>query len=103
MTNEMEIALKAINKWVFFGWNYSCVNHEWSGVIGETRREVVPRFLTEIQWTCNFDHMLSKWKTATRSGNPDAYLVNFYADLSNENRILLLKWVMENYNDEPKI
>ena len=103
MTESMKTAINAINKWVFFGWNYSCIEHEWTDVHGEKRFEVVPRFLAEIQWTCNFDHILSKWHLAVKDSNTDAYLVKFYAELGNENRRLILQWVMENYNDERKV
>lgn len=103
MTQEMKIAIKAINKWVFFGWNYSCIHHEWISVNGEKKCEVVPQFLAEIKWTCNFDHMLSKWKVAIHDANANSYLVKFYAELGVENRLLLLEWVMANYNDEQKI
>lgn len=103
MTESMETAIKAINKWVFFGWNYSCVHHEWISVNGEKKCEAVPQFLAEVKWTCNFDHMLSKWKIATHDANANSYLVKFYAELGVENRLLLLEWVMANYNDEQKI
>jgi len=103
MTESMETAIKAINKWVFFGWNYSCVHHEWISVNGEKKCEAVPQFLAEVKWTCNFDHMLSKWKIATHDTNANSYLVKFYAELGVENRLLLLEWVMANYNDEQKI
>lgn len=99
----MKTAIQAINKWVFFGWNYSLTDYEWTSVNGELKREVVPQFLAEIKWTCNFDHMLSKWHLATRDGNADSYLVKFYAELGSENRKFLLEWVMKNYDDEQKI
>lgn len=47
--------------------------------------------------------MLSKWKIATHDANANSYLVKFYAELDVENRLLLLEWVMANYNDEQKI
>ena len=103
MTESMETAIKAINKWVFFGWNYSCVHHEWISVNGEKKCEAVPQFLAEVKWTCNLDHMLSKWKIATHDANANSYLVKFYAELDVKNRVLLVEWVMANYNDELKI
>lgn len=103
MTESIKAAIKAINKWVFFGWNYPSIEHEWTNIHGEKKFEVVPVFLTEIKWTCNFDHILSKWHIATRTKNSNAYLVEFYAELGNENRRLLLKWVIDNYNDERTI
>ncbi len=103
MTESIKTAIKAINKWIFFGWNYHSIEHEWTNIHGEKKFEVVPVFLTEIKWTCNFDHILSKWHIATRTKNSNAYLVEFYAELGNENRRLLLKWVIDNYNDERTI
>ena len=103
MTESIKTAIKAINKWIFFGWNYPSIEHEWTNIHGEKKFEVVPVFLTEIKWTCNFDHILSKWHIATRTKNSNAYLVEFYAELGNENRRLLLKWVIDNYNDERTI
>lgn len=103
MTESIKTAIKAINKWIFFGWNYPSIEHEWTNIRGEKKFEVVPVFLTEIKWTCNFDHILSKWHIATRTKNSNAYLVEFYAELGNENRRLLLKWVIDNYNDERTI
>jgi len=103
MTEQMQMAINAINKWVFFGWNYPCIEHEWINVHGEKQIEVLPRFLVEIEWTCNFDHILSKWHLATHDADSHSYLVRFYAELGSENCRLLLKWVMENYHDERKI
>ncbi len=103
MTREIKIAIQAINKWVFFGWNYSCVQHEWTSVNGKEKQAIVPKFLAEIKWTCNFDHMLSKWQDAAHDAKADAYLVRFYAELGIENRQLLLEWVMANYSNEQKI
>lgn len=103
MTESIKTAIKAINKWIFFGWNYPSIEHEWTNIHGEKKFEVVPVFLTEIKWTCNFDHILSKWHIATRTKNSNAYLVEFYAELGNENRRLLLKWAIDNYNDERTI
>lgn len=99
----MEAAIKAINKWIYFGWNYPCIEHEWIDVHGDKRFGVVPQFLVEVKWTCNFEHMLSKWKAATHDTVSSAYLVKFYAELDTTNSKLLLEWVMENYNDEQKI
>lgn len=99
----MKSEIQAINKWVFFGWNYSLTDYEWTSVNGERKREVVPQFLAEVKWTCNFDHMLSKWHIATQDGKADSYLVKFYAELGTENRHMLLEWVLANYNDEQKI
>ncbi len=103
MAESIKTAIKAINKWVFFGWNYSCIQHEWKAGNGEQRNGTVPQFLVEVKWTCNFDHMYQKWRIAVHDANPNSYLVKFYAELDDRNRELLLEWIMENYNGEKKI
>lgn len=99
----MQIALRAINKWMYFGWNYSSEYYEWKSAGGETRQMVLPTFLFKIKWSCNFDHMVEKWIEATRYKDPDTYLIRFYCELDLWNRRLLLEWVMNNYTDERKI
>lgn len=103
MTDNMKNAIMAINKWFYFAMNYKTILHEWEGASGIRRSEHLPEFLVQAQWTCNLDHMYSKWRTATSSQNPSAYLMNFYAELDNANRIIFIEWLMTNYNDEKKI
>lgn len=102
-SEQLQLAMAAINKWLFFGWNYSCQLHEWVDFRGEQHSECLPDFLIEAKWTCNFSHMVEKWNTAVREGSPNSYLTRFYALLDVFNRRALLKWVIENYNDERKI
>lgn len=103
MTESIKTAIKAINKWVFFGWNYQCIQHEWVAANGDRRTGAVPQFLAEVRWTCNFDHMYQKWCTAINDTDTNSYLVKFYAELDDRNRELLLEWIMEHYNGEKKI
>lgn len=103
MTENMKIAVKAINKWLYFGWNYETVKHEWKSEYGNIWCDFVPKFLVEVKWNCTFHHIYLKWREAQESKNSDAYLVKFYSLLSSDNRIALIDWVMHNFNDEIKI
>ena len=103
MTESIKTAINAINKWVFFGWNYQCIQHEWVAANGDKKSGTVPQFLVEVKWTCNFDHMYQKWRIAVHDMNTNSYLVKFYAELDDRNRELLLVWIMEHYNGEKKI
>lgn len=103
MTKETQIALEAINKWLYFGWNFSSEYHEWKGAGGQTRQMVLPTFLFKVRWSCNLDHMVDKWVAATRYKDADTYLIKFYCELDLWNRRLLLEWIMENYTDERKL
>lgn len=103
MTENMKIAMVAINKWLYFGWNYGLSPYTVSNGTGKNKTMYLPDFLMQAKWNCNINHMIDKWKSATSSENPDAFLVRFYAELDKENRMALLEWVMENYNREAKI
>lgn len=104
MTDQIKIGIEAVNRWLFHGWNYESVpvpvpDYENGG----TKQIYVPRFIAEAKWTTNRQHMIEKWNAACRSRNTDAYLVNFYANLDNDNRIILVEWVLENYTGERKL
>ncbi len=100
MTQNTLIAMTAINKWLYFGWNYNTRYYSWVGADGKEVGEHLPEFVGEVKWTCPLQHMREKWHQATRSRNADAYLVRFYAELDNQNRQLLLEWVLKNYTTE---
>lgn len=104
MTENMKIAMEAINKFMFFSWNYDHENHEWEQPNGELKDGLVPTFLKQIKWTCHFNHMYEKWlAVVTGNNNPYSYLSKFYSHLDTDNRKLLLEWVLTNYNNEHKL
>lgn len=100
MTENLKLAMIAINKWLFHGWNYKVVPITVKTLYGDFDTDYVPEFLKEVKWTCNIAHMIGKWKHATRTQDPDTYMVKFYADLDDNNRKLLLEWIMQNFNGE---
>lgn len=100
MTEELKTSMIAINKWMFHGWNYESVSMTITTPGGITDTVCVPQFLKEVKWTCHISHMLEKWRRATRTQDPDTYMTKFYADLDDNNRKLLLEWVVQNYNGE---
>lgn len=102
MTENMKLAIVAINKFIFFSWNYESVEHSWEEN-GVKRAAIVPRFLADIKWSVNFSHIYSKWNVAISCHNPDAYLPSFYKELDTENRRYLLEYVISNYHSEQKI
>ena len=104
MTETIKIGIEAVNRWIFHGWNYDSVSVTVPDHLTNSTKEIiVPKFIAEARWTCNLPHMIDKWNDACRSRNPDAYLVTFYANLDNDNRRILLEWVLENYTDERKL
>ena len=97
MTEALKIGIEAVNRWLFHGWNYDSVDVEIPDYAnGGTTTVHIPQFLAEAKWTCNLPHMIDKWNEACRPRNT-------YANLDNDNRRILLEWVLQNYTDERKL
>lgn len=93
-----------INKFLFYGWNYYSVSHEWRNTPnGELHYATVPDFLANVKWTFPFEHAYSKWKACTDGNDSIAYVAKFYSELDGENRKAMLQYIIENYNDEQKL
>ena len=103
MTENMKVAIDAINKFMFYCWNYDTISHTWETFCGEEVTQYVPEFLVKVNWTCNFNHMHEKWKEATSKASAYDYIPRFYAEIDSENRRIMLEWIVENYNGERKI
>lgn len=95
MTNEMIAAMNGINKLMFYSWNYDSFAFD---LYGNT--VYVPEVILKAEWTCNVEHMISKWLEATRNEDAHGYFSRFYANLDANNRIALMQWVLENYHDD---
>lgn len=101
MTENLQITMAAINKWVFFSLNYNVVPYTNKNNNNEIVH--VPEFIPAIKWTCPINHMIAKWELVTQSENPYTYLIKFYIELDTRNRMLLLEWILGHYNDEIKL
>lgn len=96
--NEKDLMVKAINKFMFWTWNYESIKSPIDG-------EYYPDAIVKVDWTCDSSHIYDKWLRCCRRANHDTTLAMslFYGDLDGNNRIRLLEWVIENYNSEPEI
>lgn len=86
---DKQIPLIAINKWMYFIYNYpyNFIELVW----GERK----PYNLT--------DHLSNKFDAYYKSVGAYGVIPKFYAELDWENRTKMMQWVMDNYNDEQKI
>lgn len=84
MENRGDMA--AINKWVFFCFNYpyDFIDQIWGG-------------------TWLHDHFKSKFSHLYDMYGCNAVMNRFYVELSQEHQKELMTWVLENYNDERKL
>lgn len=79
--------MKEINKWVYWCYNYTDPK-EW---------------IYQIWSGCIADHIYAKFKRLYEIFGYRSVMQDFYTELDKENRKLLLQWVLDNYNDEPKL
>lgn len=86
MTQNMIIAIQAIQKFAFYNYNfeYNFVKKVW----GEGP------FADHLQG--KFNYMYDKYGAM-------GALLGFYAELDSSNKVKLLEYILENYNDEQKL
>lgn len=99
MEANIKTAIKAINKFMFYSWNYHLVEVQ----LQNGKNVYVPEFIKEVKWNCNLDHIIGKWFHCCKDDEPHAYLSRFYSEMGVANRQAMLEWILLNYNDEIKI
>lgn len=87
MTAQMELSATAINKWVYFCYNYQ------HNFIDEVWKD------TKIMK----EHLTEKFREIYSREGSKSVIQSFYLELDTVNRVKLLSWVLENYNSENKL
>lgn len=89
---ERNIKLEAMNKLISFSFNFKikCVENS------NSVRIAYPKFILDL-WFDDRDFMLKKYT------NYENDFFTFYCSLSNNNKIKLLNYILDNYDDEIKL
>lgn len=90
-------AFNAVNKFLFYSWNYKYTTIKALNQFGEKADILVPDFIAKVKWTFDLQHAIEKWNYATDAVNNEAYLPRFYQTLDITNRESLVEWIIENY------
>lgn len=101
MNENNKTALIAINKWFYYAMNYRVVEvevNDWQG----KRTEMLPDCFNAFSPSLR-GHLSEKWSALYDRYGSHAVLMVFYGELDTQNRIALMEWVMDNYNDEQKL
>lgn len=101
MTENMTIAISAINKFFFYAMNYRVVPVEVSTFDGD-KEMMLPDFFNAFPKYVRA-HMACKWKFGYETYGSRAALMYLYGELSNNYCQDVLVWIMENYHDERKL
>jgi hypothetical protein len=70
----------AINRFCYESLNFGVISYVWKNSWNKGRPIVfVPRFLTEVKWTCDTDHLVEKWvNLQNRGGSNEENFIHFY-------------------------
>jgi len=51
-------------------------------------------FITEVNWHCSTDHMVSKWKNAYEKAGTYGAMIKFWSELDDTNRDALYQYII---------
>lgn len=95
---DKESAIEAMNTMFYYAMNFpfSEVSYEtlWEG----TKKEWLPKFIGDIDWGCNLEHIVNKWKKCEEQGGYYGKVYAFYAELDDKNRKRFLGYILDNYH-----
>ena len=91
-----DIALEAINKFCYESLNFESVHYNWRTYKKGMEGTYVPKFLAECKWTCDPDHIVSKWLEAANQMSTPAAFIFFYARLDSRNQDIMAEWIFNN-------
>lgn len=91
-----EEIFQAVNKFIFFTWNYKMCMAISHTPCGNERKALVPEFVAKAKWTFGVDHAINKWMQIENTVSTNM-VMDFYKDLDNTNRKIFVDWVMDNY------
>ena len=101
MTENMKVAMSAINKWFYYAMNYKVVEVEVTTFNGK-ETHMLPDFFNALPMHLRA-HIEGKWNYAYETYGSRAALMWLYGELDWDNRKAIMEWVLTNYKDEQKI
>ena len=101
--------IAGFNKAFFYFNNYNSVPYtrhvltfdtDKGDYVDTERTDFVPEVLVKAETSCN-QHLISKWFNYVNGNtNGTEALFKLYGELGNTNRIAILGWIADNYDDE---
>ena len=101
-TQTINNSLVAINKFFFYAMNYPCIRIEYHSIDGTDKYDYLPDFFKAFDYYL-IEHLKGKWNYACDKYGGYGAMMQFYGELDGTNRQKMLKYIVENYNDEQKI
>lgn len=96
-------AIQGMNEMFYYAMNIPYVQITYRNFGGGEHTKWVPTFIKEVPWNCNMLHMVEKWESCIEKCGAFGEFMYFYSLLDNENRRLLLEYILDNYTSGSKI
>ena len=93
---EKKTMAKGVNRFLFYCWNYEGERNAVDGYW-------YPSVILHANWTCDRQHICAKYMHSLDKVGSNFALADLYGDLDNNNRIVMLEWIMNNENHAPKL
>jgi len=88
----MEKVFEAINRFCYESLNYEVVRFV-GNYVGAV---YVPKFLVEVKWSCDTEHLVRKWLGYAQSSNmTEAMFIKFYVNLDKNNQDKMAEWIFK--------
>lgn len=84
---DKQISLIAINKWMFFIYNYPS--------------DFIDKVWADEPYLIN--HLKGKFNYYYETKGAYGVIPAFYAELDSKHKVKMMSWVMDNFNDEQKL
>ena len=101
MTENMKVAMTAINKWIYYALNYNVVEVEVQDFDG-THTENLPDCFNAFPMNIR-KHFAGKFRAYYEDVGSDGVMTKFYAEIGKSYQKMLMEWVLNNFNGEQKL
>ena len=81
------------NKFFLFIERLSLKQQKWVDYFGYEHLDDLPDFILQIEWDCDLEHMIHKWKF--NFGNLQEKFAKFYITLDEYNKKQLVNYIMK--------
>lgn len=99
---DLNLSIKAINKFFYYSMNYPTIRIEYPSIDGTWKYDYLPDFFKVLPINM-VEHFRGKWIEAVGKTDSYGFVNKFYAELDSNYRADILRYIMENYDDECKI
>lgn len=94
--DEKQTMMLGVHRFLFYQWNFESRRNETDGYY-------YPTVIMKADWTCGRQHICDKYMKCLDSVGSRYALAHLYGDLDNENRRIMLEWIMSNEPHAPKL